>query len=178
MIPRSKLERLPIPVPELTGYLVDSEGQVWRAGGAKGGKDRPLRGGELGKAGRVWVGIFDRPNMIPIEAIPGAWRMILHRNHPRVSWLAPPVVYWCRCMDLPTTLPTDYLRFVMHGQDGPPPGGRAGRARPWSPEEDAAAKTGMFAPSGWFVIRTADNPSEPWLVCGPLVFASIRSRSA
>lgn len=165
MIPRDKLERLPIPVPGLEEYLVDSEGQVWRRGGAKGGKDRPLRGEAQSKAVRAWSGIFDRVNRVPLERMPGAWQFVkstlsTYANERLVAW---------NIHNSSGDSTLDYIRGELKGM---------ARQSPWNPSEESAARgagSDWLAPH-WFVIRLDGAQHEPWLILGPLLFASIRAR--
>jgi hypothetical protein len=165
MIPRDRLERLPIPWPGMEDYLVDSEGQVWRKGGAKGGKDRPLRGEAQSKAVRAWSGIFGRSERVPLERMPGAWQFVKHTLSTRTSER---LVAWSK-HDAAAESTLDYIRGELQGM--------ARQSRWNAPEESAARRYGSdwLAPH-WFVIRTEGAQHEPWLILGPLLFASIRSR--
>lgn len=168
MIPRDRLERLPIPVPALAGYLVDSEGQVWREGGAKSGKDRPLRPMRFVDAIRGWEQRGD-----------------LHSGA-RVVQLMPGVWQWCRRakarrdgVEWNTWGHTDWVGFIMRYTGG----GSESREKPWpewtSAELDASGKCSKHAAQpSWFVIRTAELLGESLLVAGPVVFASIRARGS
>lgn len=163
MIPRNRLERLPIPVPELAGYLVDSEGQVWRAGGAKGGKDRPLRPMHFTDAIRAWS---QRPwfndwkarARNPVLLLrPGVWRWHATGHPSGSSWN--------------THGHTDSNGFFMRY-------GPCGSGPRWNDSEcDAARSCTRHAESpSWFVLRTAEMGRDSILVAGPIAFSSIRSR--
>lgn len=164
MIPRDRLERLPIPVPALAGYMVDSEGQVWRAGGANGGKDRPLRAMRFVDAIRGWEQRGDRVvGRSVVHLMPGVWQWCRGKGkHPDGrAWNT-----WGHA---------DSTGFFMRYS-----GGMGERPWPeWTSEEIRASDecTKFATRPVWFVIRTERIPGEPLLIAGPVVFASIRSRN-
>lgn len=163
MIPRDRLERIPIPAPELAGYLVDSEGQVWRAGGTQGGRDRPLRAMRFVDAIRGWEQRGDRVSDRVVQLMPGVWR-------------------WCRGghpegLEWNTWGHTDSRGFFMRYAYGISIGG----PRPWpkwsEAEFQATQECDKFAsrPS-WFGIRLPSLLPDSLLLAGPVVFvASLRN---
>jgi hypothetical protein len=162
VIPRNRLERLPIPLPELAGYLVDSEGQVWREGDARAGRDRPLRGMAFTAAIRTWEQerFHDRPRgPTVLPRMPGVWRWCRDGHPKAVSWH--------------THGHRDWIGFVHRFVGGLGPRWW----RDWSEaERNALSQCAKYgARPVWFVIRTADIGSDSILIAGPVAFASIRS---
>ena len=165
MIPRDKLVRLQIPVPELSGYLVDSEGQLWRESGTRHGRARPLKPMSFVDAIRGWDqrGGWSHDNGPVLHVMPGVWR-------------------WCSAGH------ADGLKWNTHGQGDSTGffmryafGGAIGRPKPWADwtdaERQAQAQCDKFADrNNWYVLRIPALLSDSFLVAGPITFASIQSR--
>lgn len=62
--------RLPFPIPALAGYLVDKEGQVWRAGGANDGGDLPIR---MLTRREMLAQTVERKMFLSSKPMPGVW---------------------------------------------------------------------------------------------------------
>lgn len=149
----SRVSRLPIPLTELEGYLVDSHGQVWRHGDARGGRDRALKGMPIHRAARDWAGLSMRHGQSPRQLAPGAWRWIpgLAHFHPR-WWSASGGHH-----DDPSLDVYEYLaKHAVGDADEREPAWGA-----WGQAEDEAAKKCREESEVWFLIRPRREPHNP-----------------
>jgi hypothetical protein len=148
MIPRNKLERLPMPLPELAGYLVDSEGQVWRAGRTRRGQDLPLTGMRFTDAVHGWEERSALGGNRVLRLMPGVWK-------------------WCHD-PTPGAGPdrlqkqSDWFGFAMYHLDG----------------LDAESRAMLQSASGpecrsWFVVRSPGAIRSPLLIEGRTAFVTL-----
>lgn len=162
MIPRRQLNRFPVPIPELTGYVVDAEGQVWRREGARNGADRPLRAMGFVDAIRSWDHRGTREETSIVHLMPGAWRWCLGHREDGLEWN--------------THGHRDSTGFFMRYAFG----SSIGRPRPWAAwneaEREAQAACAATAPRpAWYVIRAPSLGRDAILLAGPIIYASIAS---
>jgi hypothetical protein len=148
MIPHRRLQRVPFGLPELQGYSVDSEGQVWRIGGTRRGRDRPLTGMEFTDAMRAWETRGKLGERRVLRLMPGVWK-------------------WC-----PEDTPgadtdrlhrqSDSIGFAHYYLRGLGP-------------EFMDARREAFASGhrGWFVILPPDDPRGALLVSGRLALVPL-----
>jgi len=155
MIPRDKLERLPIPVPGLEEYVVDSEGQVWRKGGKRG--LRPLKGMGFTDAVRAWEvrgGILHPGDPQEAGAVfvefPGVWRFTI-ASEPGAKRSN---LHQQR----------DFVGFMMR------------YVTPHSIERGHASPPTQPRNTAWFAIRSPANPSRRFLIAGVWAFDAIKQK--
>jgi hypothetical protein len=148
VIPHRRLQRVPFDLPELRGYAVDSEGQVWRIGGTRTGRDRPLRGMEFTDAVRAWEtrGNLGKPRVL--RRMPGVWK-------------------WC-----PEDTPGAGEDRLHRQSDAT--GFAHYYLRDLGPEfMDARREAFASGHRGWFVILPPEDPRGVLLVAGRVAFVGI-----
>lgn len=140
--------RVPLRIPELHGYSVDSEGQVWRIGGTRTGRDRPLKGMGFTDAIRAWEARGSLTGLRVLSIMPGVWGYCLEDTPGAVS---------CRHHGHGDT--TGFSMYYM---------------KPLGPEfTDARARMFRDECREWFVIRTEASRHAPLLVAGPIAFVAL-----
>lgn len=142
--------RVPLRIPELHGYSVDSEGQVWRIGGTRTGRDRPLKGMGFTDAIRAWEARASLDGLRVLLAMPGVWKFC---NESTPSATA------CRL-----NRHGDAVGFMMYHLNARDPEYSEAIARAFNRDGDCRA---------WFVIRTEASSHAPLLVAGPIAFAAL-----
>jgi hypothetical protein len=148
MTSQRKLERLPILLPELDGYLVDSGGQVWRVGKSRRGRDLPLKGMRFTQAVHGWEDRVALTGNRVLRLMPGVWKWCPDptpgaagdRLHRQGDWLGFSL-YHLRGLDAES-------RVVLHN----------------------AAKPECRS---WFVIRPRGEPRSPLLIEGQTAYLAL-----
>jgi hypothetical protein len=140
--------RIPFGVPELHGYSVDSDGQVWRIGGTRTGRDRPLNGIGFTDAIRAWEPRASLGGMRVLCTMSGVWQ-------------------YCR-----ESTPGASTNRLQRHRDAM--GFRMYYLNALGPEFVYAVE-GQFRDecSAWFVIRTDASKRAPLLVAGLIAFVAL-----
>jgi hypothetical protein len=140
--------RIPFSIVELHGYSVDAEGQVWRIGGTRTGRDRPLNGLGFTEAMRAWEARGSPGGRRVLLVMPGVWRYCrestpgasenrMHRHRDAMGF-----------------------RLYFMGALGPE-------------YQDAANAVLHAASHAWFVVRSDASCGDPLLVAGPVAFVAL-----
>lgn len=149
MIPHPR-NRVPFRLPELHGYSVDSEGQVWRVGGTRTGRDRPLNGMGFMDAIRAWEARASLDGLRVLRAMPGVWKFCNEST---------PGATACRINHH-----GDAMGFRMY---------YLGALGPEYCEAIARAFNGDGDCGAWFVILNEASSHARLLVAGPIAFVAL-----